>query len=493
MIFKTARDVAAHLAAHTPRHLINGRLVASDKRFDVFDPATDEVVAQCFEANREQLDEAVAAARRAQPAWAAMPIQERRACLRRMSDALRANADELAALVTLEQGKPLARARDEVIRSADQSDAVTSIALAPVVLRDDASGRVELRHRPLGVVGAITPWNMPLVLSAPKIAHALYTGNTIVLKPSPYAPLAVLRMGELLRDVFPPGCVNILAGGNDFGAWMTAHPGIDKIAFTGSSATGKRVMASAASNLKRVTLELGGNDPAIVLDDVDVEAVAPKLFAAAFVNSGQVCMAIKRLYVHESIHDKLAAALARIAKSVKVDHGFADGCDYGPVQNRAQYETVKGILEDTQARGATVLAGGKAMARPGYFIEPTIVTGLAEGSRLVDEEPFGPVLPILRFTDVEDAVRRANASPYGLGASVWSADANRAADIAVRLEAGTAWVNRHVGVDAMVPFGGAKQSGVGREFGVQGLSDYTDMQSVFVPAGARPADPVNAP
>ena len=478
----TAEQIIERLRQQPARHLINGALCGSAQAFEVFNPATGEAIADCPEADMEQLDAAVAAARAAQPAWAATPLDERRARVARMGEILRAHADELAALVTLEQGKPLPRALDEVNRSAAHTDALLGISLAPTVLREDASGRVELRLRPLGVVGAITPWNMPIVLSVPKIAHALYTGNTLVLKPSPYAPLAVLRLGELLKDVFPAGCLNILAGGNDMGAAITAHPGIHKIAFTGSSPTGKRVMASAAGTLKRVTLELGGNDPAIVLDDVDVDEVAPRLFAAAFVNSGQVCMAIKRLYVHEAVHDRLAQALAKFAREAKVDDGFVPGCEYGPVQNRAQYQQVKGLLADTAATGATILAGGQALDRPGYFIAPTIVTDIAEGSRLVDEEPFGPVLPLLRFSDVGDAVARANRSPYGLGASVWSSDVQRAAQVAAQLDAGTVWINRHVGVDPLVPFGGAKQSGVGREYGAQGLADYCETQSVFIPA-----------
>ena len=482
MSFPSAEQVGQSLRRSPVRHLIDGRLCTSTKAFEVFNPATGEAIAACPEADLAQLDAAVAAAQAAQPAWAATPVGERRARVARMGELLREHAAELAALVTLEQGKPLARALDEVLRSASHTDALLSLSLEPTVLREDPQGRIELRLRPLGVVGAITPWNMPIVLSVPKIAHALYTGNTLVLKPSPYAPLAVLRLGELLKDVFPAGCLNIVAGGNELGSAITAHGGIRKISFTGSTATGKRVMGAAAASLKRVTLELGGNDPAIVLDDVDVDEVAPKLFAAAFVNSGQVCMAIKRLYVHEAVHDRLAQALARIAQAAKFDDGFAPGCEYGPVQNRAQYEQVKGLLADTIASGATVLAGGHAMERPGYFIAPTIVTDIAEGSRLVDEEPFGPVLPLLRFSDTDDAVLRANRSPYGLGASVWSRDLERAAAVAARLDAGTVWINRHVGVDPLVPFGGAKQSGVGREYGAQGLADCCETQSVFIPA-----------
>lgn len=384
-------------------------------------------------------------------------------------------------MITLEQGKPLARAVDEVQRAASQVERLTSVVLDKEVLRNDSTGRVELHFRPLGVIGAITPWNMPIVLAVPKITHALYTGNTVVLKPSPYTPLATLRLGELARHIFPPGVLNVLAGSDRFGQWMSEHTGLDKISFTGSVATGKRVMASAAVNLKRLTLELGGNDAAIVLDDVDLDEAIPKIFAAAFANSGQVCMAIKRLYVQDKVYEHLCDALAELARSARVGDGFEPGVQLGPVQNRPQYEVVKGILEDVPRARARILAGGRALDRPGYFIAPTVVGDITEGTRLVDEEPFGPVLPILRFREVEDAVMRANDTRFGLGGSVWSRDIDRAALIAARLEVGISWVNHHTGADALVPFGGAKESGIGREYGKDGLRQYTETTSVFIP------------
>jgi acyl-CoA reductase-like NAD-dependent aldehyde dehydrogenase len=357
------------------------------------------------------------------------------------------------------------------------------LEIAPRVLSDGAAGRVELHFRPLGVVGAITPWNMPLVLCVPKIAHALYTGNTIVVKPSPYTPLSALRMAEIALDIFPAGVLNMIGGGDDAGRWISEHPGIDKVSFTGSVATGKRVMASAAPTLKRLTLELGGNDAAIVLDDVDVQAVAPRLFAAAFANSGQICMAIKRLYVQRGIYEELAQALADLARGVVVGGGMEDAVVLGPVQNAAQFAIVRGLLDDARRCGGRFLAGGHALERPGYFIAPTIVTGLAEGSRLVDEEPFGPVLPVLCFDDVDEAIARANDSRHGLGGSVWTRDLERGAALARRLEVGTAWVNQHIGLDAQVQFGGAKESGIGCEYGLAGLRQYMQAHVVNV-AGA---------
>lgn len=480
--FSTAASTMAALQARPVRHLVGGKLEDSAAVLQVVDPATGEICGACPDASREQLDRAVAAAAAAQAAWSATPPQERRERLEALAEVLRRHEGELAALVTLEQGKPLARARDEVRRAAFQIGRLTALPLERRLLRDDANGRIELHRRPLGVVGAIAPWNMPIVLSVPKISHALYTGNTVVLKPSPYTPLATLRLGEYARELFPAGVLNILAGGDAFGRWMSEHPGIAKLSFTGSIATGKKVMASAAAGLKRVTLELGGNDAAIVLPDADLPAVLPRIFAASFANSGQVCMAIKRLYVHEAIHDAVAEGLAQLARAARVGDGFDPAVDFGPVQNRMQHQVVDRILADARARGGRFLAGGRLPDRPGYFVEPTIVTELPEDAALVQEEPFGPVLPVLRFGDVEDAVRRANATRFGLGASVWSRDIESAAALAARLDAGVAWVNAHMALDACAPFGGVKESGLGREYGEQGLAEYTNAVALYVPA-----------
>jgi acyl-CoA reductase-like NAD-dependent aldehyde dehydrogenase len=272
----------------------------------------------------------------------------------------------------------------------------------------------------------------------------------------------------------------VLAGGDELGAAMTAHRDIDKISFTGSVATGKKVLASAAATLKRVTLELGGNDPAIVLDDVDAKAVAKKIFFASFVNSGQVCMAIKRIYAHESIYADLCDALVEEANKAKVGNGLDPSTELGPVQNKMQYDKVVGIINDTKKAGAKFLAGGEIPAGPGYFLPPTLVTDIADDSRLVQEEQFGPIVPILKFSDVEDALRRANDTRYGLSGSVWTKDLLRGAEIAARLEVGTAWVNQHRTTSAFVPFGGAKESGLGRQYSALGLKSYMEPEVVSV-------------
>jgi acyl-CoA reductase-like NAD-dependent aldehyde dehydrogenase len=316
------------------------------------------------------------------------------------------------------------------------------------------------------------------------LVSALYTGNTVILKPSPYTPLTTLKLGELLRELVPPGVVNVLAGGDALGATMTAHPGIDKIAFTGSVATGKQVYASAAASMKRLTLELGGNDPAIILEDVDPKAIAKKVFFAAFVNSGQVCMAIKRIYAHEQIHDELCALLVDEARRARVGNGLDPATTLGPLQNRMQYDKVCDLIEHTKRTGARLLCGGEIPDGPGYFIPPTLFADVADDSRLVTEEQFGPVVPILKFRDVDDVVARANATRYGLAGSVWTTNLERGKAIAARLEVGTAWVNQHRATSAIVPFGGAKESGLGRQYSELGLKSYMEPEVISIARSA---------
>ncbi len=463
---------------------IDGEGVAGAQAFDVLNPATEAVIGQAPDCSRSQLDEAVAAARRAFPKWAATPIATRRAAILALAAKVAEHGDALSRLLTSEQGKPHADAQGDVLGGAHWLQGAASLELPVIVNEDSAERRSETRRVPIGVVGAIAPWNFPIILAMFKLGPALLAGNTVVLKPSPFTPLTTLKIGELARGIFPPGVLNVVSGGDSLGPWMTAHPDIDKISFTGSSATGKRVMASAAENLKRVTLELGGNDAAIVMDDVDVEAIAEKLFWAAFGNSGQICIATKRMYVHKDVYEPLKTALLAYAETVKMGDGSEQGVRLGPIQNHQQYARVVDLIRDAKAKGYTFLTGGEVPDAPGYFIPITILDNPPESSRIVQEEQFGPVLPLLKFDDIDEVIHRANATDYGLGGSVWSADPERALAVAQRLQSGTVWVNETQHLTPLASFGGHKQSGVGVENGVEGLTEYTNAQTIVVKKAA---------
>jgi acyl-CoA reductase-like NAD-dependent aldehyde dehydrogenase len=463
-------------------HTIDGKAETSAKAFDVINPATAQPFAKCPDASREQLDRAVTAARRAFEPWRRLSFADRRKAIADFAHGLAARIDDIGPVLTREQGKPLGQAKWEIGGGVHELEAMCQIDFKPEqLIRNDGKHKVELVYHPLGVVGAITPWNFPIILAAHKIAHGLYAGNTMVLKPSPYTPLATLLMGEVARDTLPPGVLNTIAGGNELGQWITEHPGIDRISFTGSVATGKRVMASAAGTLKRVTLELGGNDPAIVLEDADLDAITPNLFRGAFLNAGQICMAVKRIYAPEKLYEPLVDGLAKLARSHRVGDGMEPDIEMGPLQNKMQFDKVMDILEDTKRHKVRIASGGHSLNRPGYFIAPTVVADAEDDMRLVREEQFGPVLPVLRYKSVDDAVRRANDTRYGLCASVWTNDLDRGEAIAKQIEAGTVWVNHHVGSEADMPFGGFKESGLGREIGSLGLASYMEPQVVKVP------------
>ncbi len=459
--------------------LIGGKLVAGDLTMDVVNPATEEVLAKCPRASKAQLNAAVAAAKAAFPAWAATPIAERKKALGAIADIIEANAAELARLLTQEQGKPIGDATGEVYGTAAFFRYFTMLDMPVKVIDDSENRRVEAHRKPLGVIGAIVPWNFPLILMAFKVPPALLAGNTLVVKPAPTTPLATLKLGELIKDALPAGVINFITDANDLGGELTAHPDVRKISFTGSTATGAKVMAGAAATLKRITLELGGNDAGIVLDDVDPKVTAPALFQSAFQNNGQVCIAMKRLYVHESIYDEMCDELAKIADAAIVGNGLEQGTQLGPLQNRMQFEKVKELLDDARKTGK-VIAGGTVPDQAGYFIKPTIVRDITDGARLVDEEQFGPVLPVIKYSDPEDAVARANASPYGLGGSIWSSDLDRAYKLAEKMESGSVWVNKHAELAPNIPFGGSKMSGIGTELGEEGLAEFTQLKIINI-------------
>lgn len=457
---------------------IDGAAAAASTHFDVVNPATEEVFAQAPEADRAQLDAAVAAAKRAFPSWSSLPLAERQAYVAQIGDAIEANAEGFMRLLTREQGKARKGAEWEIGGSAIWCREIARQELVTDVAEDTADRRVETRRTPLGVVGAITPWNFPVLLAIWKIAPALVAGNTIVVKPSPYTPLCTLKLGEMLRSILPPGVVNVVSGGNELGTWLTGHKDVRKISFTGSTATGRKVMAAAAGDLKRITLELGGNDPAIVLPDVDVEETAREIFWASFQNSAQFCVAAKRIYVHDDIYKRFAGALVDYAATIKVGDGSHQGTDLGPIQNRMQFDKLKDLLDDANAQGLKFLAGGQVPDGTGFYVPITIVDNPPEDSRVVREEAFGPVLPLLRYNDIEDVVARANDTEYGLAASVWSRDVTAAHDIAQRIEAGTVWINEVHSFSPHVAFGGHKQSGIGIENSLDGLAEYTNAQTI---------------
>jgi acyl-CoA reductase-like NAD-dependent aldehyde dehydrogenase len=457
--------------------LIGGQLVPGAATIPVINPATEDVLADAPRASLAQLNDAVAAAKASLAGWSARPLRERGKLLVALADALAACQDDFARLLTEEQGKPLAHAAGEVSHSIDVIRYFSSLDLPLQVIKEDEGQKIVRQHAPLGVVAAITPWNFPVILLMMKVAPALLAGNTVVIKPAPTTPLTTLRFGELCAEVLPPGVVNVIVDQNDLGAALTSHPDVAKVAFTGSTATGKKVMASAAQTLKRLTLELGGNDAAIVLDDVDPKDVAPKLFAGATMNSGQVCLAIKRLYVHDSIYDEMCGELGKLAKATIVDDGIKQGTQMGPLQNKAQFEKVKGFLDEARRHGS-IVAGGDVLQRKGYFIAPTIVRDIADNSRLVSEEQFGPIVPVLRYNDLDDAIARANDTDYGLGCTVWSSDPERALDVARRVDAGVIWINKHLDLPPDIPMGGAKQSGIGVELGQEGLEEFTQAKII---------------
>ena len=437
------------------------------------DPATGDVVGRAPQRTPADLDAAVATARDAQKAWAALSHAERSARLNAAADAIEASAEALAELLSREQGKPVKNgpnAAFEVGACSAWTRATAAFEIEPETVVDDESGRAELHWTPIGVVGGIGPWNWPMMISVWQIAPALRMGNTVVLKPSEYTPLSVLGLAHVMNQALPAGVLQVLAGDGELGKAFTAHDGIDKITFTGSTATGKAIMKAAADDLKRVTLELGGNDAGIVLDDADPQAIAQDLFWGAFINTGQTCAALKRLYVPDSLYDAVCDALVEVARQAPMGVGLEEQNVLGPLQNKAQYDIVARLVQAAKDGGGRVLIGGDPdESRPGHFYPTTLVADLDNDNPLVAEEQFGPALPIVRYSDLDQAIEWANGLEVGLGSSVWSSDPERAKEVAMRLEAGTTWINKHGAIDPRVPFGGVKQSGFGLEFGVEGL------------------------
>lgn len=460
---------------------INGENIAGTQFVDVKNPANGQLIGQCPIAGRSELDAAVQAAKNAFPSWSSTSDEERKAACNKIVAAIAENAEELAKLLTLEQGKTLSGLGSNFELGGCQAWAgnVANMDLPVTVLQDNEAGRIEMHRKPVGVVGSITPWNYPLMIAVWHVIPAIRTGNTVVIKPSPYTSLSSLKFIEIIGSVLPKGVLNIISGGNELGQMMTEHPDIQKIVFTGSTGTGRKIMASASSTLKRLTLELGGNDAGIILPDVDPEKIAENLFWGIFINNGQTCASLKRLYVHADIYDAVCDALVGLAEAMPMGDGLDESNVLGPLQNEMQYNIVNDLVDDALANGARALTGGRAIEGPGYFYPATILVDVTDDMRVVKEEQFGPVIPVLKFTDVEDAIVRANDSENGLGGSVWSGDKAKALEIASRLECGSVWINQHGMIQPGIPFGGVKASGIGVEFGEEGLKEYTTIQSVF--------------
>lgn len=477
--FQTSPNGARHVD-YDFTHTIDGAGESSTEFGDVINPATGESFARAPLASAQQLDRAIASARAAYRSWAHLSFEERAVYMNALAAAMRARVDELSQLLTREQGKPLSVARAEILTAAEFIEGTVRIPIeSQTITSFEGDRKSHLHYRPIGVVAGITPWNVPVVLASHKIVQALYTGNTLVLKPSPYTPLTTLLIGEMSRSILPPGVLNVVSGGNELGQMITSHPGIDRISFTGSTATGKRIMASAADTLKRITLELGGNDPALLLDDVDLDKRLPGIFASSFRLCGQVCMGIKRIYVPIHLYDTVCERLAAMADAHPVGDGFEPGVLMGPLQNKMQFDKIVEMLEETRnVPGARILSGGRVLDRPGYFVAPTVVAGLPESARLVREEQFGPLLPVQAYANIDEAIAYVNDTRMGLSASIWTENYARACEIAARIEAGTVWINRHVNADANVPFGGFKESGIGREHGLVGLYSYMEPQVI---------------
>lgn len=461
--------------------IINGQPVSAAEYFEVKNPATGGTVGRAPIASLDQLDQAVVAAEAAFRAWSQQPDAVRVEACQAIAAKIGEHAEVLAQLLTQEQGKPLngLGSRFEIGGAQAWAAHTASLSLPVKVLQDNEQGRVELHRKPIGVVGSITPWNWPVMIAVWHILPAVRSGNTVVVKPSPFTPLSTIRLVELMNQVLPPGVVNVVCSDDktsNIGAAISAHPGIRKIVFTGSIHTGKKVMATAAETVKRLTLELGGNDAAIVLPDVDPKAIAEGLFWGAFINNGQTCAAMKRLYVHESVYDEVCTALVDYAKAIPVGPGTDEASALGPVNNQMQFDKVKRLVDAAKHKGRVLLGGEPG---EGLFFPPTLVADLSHDDPLVFEEQFGPALPIIKYSDLEDAIRQANDSPNGLGGSVWSQDMAKARQVASRLECGSVWINKHGAIQPNAPFGGVKSSGCGVEFGEEGLAEYTDIQVIF--------------
>ncbi len=459
--------------------LINGEWMNSEEWFEVENPVDNSVLDRVPSGSREDVELAADGAQDAFRDWSGKPYQERGRVLNSIADVLEGSVHELAGILVKEVGKPLPEAKHEVLSAACVFRAFSNMKNRDELIEDDTSTMIRAVRKPIGVSGLILPWNYPLTVLSWKLAPALLAGNTVIVKPSPYTPLNALKFGELTQSFLPPGVVNIVTGGDGTGRSLVGSKKVDRIAFTGNVETGKEILKQSAESLKKVTLELGGNDPALVQKDFDLKNMS-SLFWSSFRNAGQICIAVKRVYVHEAIYPAFLEKYVGLARNVRVGDGMKDGTQMGPVNNQEQLEKVGSLVDDAQEHGGRILCGGVQPGGPGYFYPPTVVTDVDEDVELVSKEQFGPAIPIMPYHDIDEAIERANSLRYGLGASVWTDDTKKGLEVASRIESGTVWVNTHMVVDPRAPFGGFKESGMGRELGYWGLDEFLEIQTQYL-------------
>lgn len=469
----------ARLSAGFP-NIVNGQRIDFSMSINISDPVTGEELASVADTQKDGLDQAVQAAKAAFPLWSSKTWNERRDLLRNAMEELKAHIDELCTILTAENGRPYSVAQFEIAWILETyTPALLQMELSDSISNETGVGQITKRYVPLGVVAAISPWNLPFWLSFTKVLPSLLTGNTVVLKPAVFTPLTVLRAVDYIREILPPGVLNVISGGDDLGPWMTSHPDFQKVSFTGSSETGRKVFASAAPTLKHLTLELGGNDPGIVLPDADPQAIAEYLFRSMFLLSGQGCVTLKRLFVHESIYQALTEALISCAQHQKLGDGFDPETTLGPIQNRPQFARMQATWKEIQEAKASILYQGKVPSQgAGLFFPITLLDNPPAEAAYVIRENFGPLRSVFKYQDINEAVRLANGTPYGLGASVWGTDPESLDAVARRLNAGTVWINQHLNVHPNIPFSGHKNSGIGVEFGEDGLKEFCNIQVI---------------